>query len=220
MVAHARIEGSATGLSCTIARRSSFRLPVAENGKASPRRVLVGEPGHEDRETYDSSVRTCVAIAVVAAGLAGCGSSNGVPPTGEPRSEVASAASRARIERCVDRLLSRARLDDEDEESTREYARRTYCARFERNGWIYSDGALSVAAQMWLEAGGTCATASTGKPVRTVPCEDVGARLRTLDCALLHHVRRSEVRKYLAQLERKRPVECDDGTPLDELGVP
>jgi hypothetical protein len=42
---------------------------------------------------------------------------------------------------------------------------------------------------------------------------------RILDCALLHHVRRSEVRDYVERLQREGAVECDDGAPLDDLGV-
>jgi hypothetical protein len=38
-----------------------------------------------------------------------------------------------------------------------------------------------------------------------------------LDCGLLHLVRRNEVQTYLEELGR--PVECDDGTPLDQLGA-
>jgi hypothetical protein len=40
-----------------------------------------------------------------------------------------------------------------------------------------------------------------------------------LDCALLHHVRAGEVRDYLERLRLESAVQCDDGTPLDELGV-
>jgi hypothetical protein len=55
-----------------------------------------------------------------------------------------------------------------------------------------------------------------------VPCDslDWGAELEPLDCGVLHYVRRDEVRNYLAQLRREREVVCDDGTALDELGVP
>jgi hypothetical protein len=38
-----------------------------------------------------------------------------------------------------------------------------------------------------------------------------------LDCGLLHLVRRSEVRAFVASLEQ--PARCDDGTPLDEIGA-
>ena len=33
--------------------------------------------------------------------------------------------------------------------------------------------------------------------------------------------RRSEVKEYIERLQRKHPViECDDGTPVEDLGVP
>jgi hypothetical protein len=154
------------------------------------------------------------ALALVAASSAGCGSSGG-----EASSADRSPAADARIERCVDRLLSRATVADGDEQAARRYAEDTYCARFERNGWIYDDGALSIAAQEWLDSSGTCATQTTGKPSRTVPCEEV-MQGDPIDCALLHHVRRSEIGAYLAEQRLQDRVRCDDGTPLDQLGVP
>jgi hypothetical protein len=118
-------------------------------------------------------------------------------------------------------LLSRATAQDANDEGARRYARDVYCARFERRGWIYEDGALRIAAHIWLEEAATCAAGSEGEPTRTVPCEEErhisGWRL---ECAILHHVRRSEVTDYVAQLQREGAVECDDGTPLDKLGVP
>jgi hypothetical protein len=108
-------------------------------------------------------------------------------------------------------------MGNESEEAVRRYAEDTYCGEFERNGWIYEDGALSIAIQKWLKEGGTCETASPGKPPRTIPCEEAGP----IDCALLHHVRRSEVTDYIEELRRRvGAVECDDGTPVQELGVP
>lgn len=128
----------------------------------------------------------------------------------------------SRIDHCVDRLLQGAAARaGAGKEAARRYARETYCARFEQEGWIYKDGALSIAAQTWLENGGKCATASEGQPARTVSCaaERSGGVL-TFDCALLRIVRRSEVRDYVDRLEKPGPVKCDDGTALDELGVP
>jgi hypothetical protein len=54
-----------------------------------------------------------------------------------------------------------------------------------------------------------------------VPCkpEERGG-VRVLECALLQSVRRSEVRNYIDRLQTKGPIECDDGTALDHLGVP
>jgi hypothetical protein len=118
-------------------------------------------------------------------------------------------------------LLERATAQDASDENARRYARDTYCARFETNGWIYEDGALSIAAHTWLEEAGTCATGSEGEPTKTVPCEQERRSGRQkLDCALLHTVRRSEVRDYVERLQREGSVECDDGTRLDNLGVP
>lgn len=125
------------------------------------------------------------------------------------------------MDRCSDRFLARAEaveLSDARREEIRRYVETTYCARFAERGWVYEDGTLSIAAHEWLEAGGEeeCARLTqTGQ--ETVPCED--GEDPTLDCALLQHVRRSEVREYLEDLRRRVPdVECDDGTPLDKLG--
>jgi hypothetical protein len=161
-------------------------------------------------------VRFYLAGACLAVVLGGCGSSTADAPSGE-----GSSAAAARIERCVDRLLQRAATQDADDVSARHYVRSTYCVRFESNGWVYDDGALKIKAHTWLEEGGTCATAEPGEPPRTVPCaelDDPGAR--RLDCALLHHVRRSEVQAYVEGLQRKGTVECDDGTSLERLGIP
>jgi hypothetical protein len=109
-----------------------------------------------------------------------------------------------------------------DEEAARRYARTTYCRRFEENGWVYEDGAVSIAVQTWLDQGATCARGGEGEPTETVPCEleRTNGGIQTLDCALLHIVRRSEVREYIDRLELTGPVTCDDGTAADELGVP
>jgi hypothetical protein len=126
----------------------------------------------------------------------------------------------ARAEKCVDRLVSRATLGDASLREVRLYARNAYCSRFARNGWVYEDGALSIAAQKWLESGyrQSCVTSATGgEPSQTVTCEEDGP----IDCALLHFVRRSEVRDYIEELrQRNDEVSCDDGTPVEELGVP
>ena len=152
-------------------------------------------------------MRASLAMAFLAAALTACGSSG----------ETGGDPAATRVERCVDRLLERTATDGTSEEDLRRYARDTYCARFEEQGWVYDDGALRIAAQHWLEQGATCATETAGEPPETGPCEQVGS---PLDCALLRHVRRSEVAAYLEQLQRAGPVECDDGTPLDDLGVP
>lgn len=55
-----------------------------------------------------------------------------------------------------------------------------------------------------------------GEPSHTVPCEQLNARSTSIDCGMLHYVRRSEVRAYLRHVGASR---CDDGTPFDELGA-
>jgi hypothetical protein len=164
-----------------------------------------------------------MAIVLLAAALTACGSSSEGANDLAASDERSSAGGRGRIERCIDRLLQNATPQEMNDEAARRYARKTYCARFERNGWIYDDGALTIAAHTSLEQGGTCAALRLreGELARTVPCEEVRPPgPRVLDCALLHHVRRSEVRDYIARLRREGAVECDDGTPLDNLGVP
>jgi hypothetical protein len=103
----------------------------------------------------------------------------------------------------------------------RRYVRDTYCARFDENGWVYADGALSIEAQKWLDARATCTASDAGDSVTTVPCTTTeAASTQVLDCAVLHIVRRSEVRDYIDRLKMSSPVECDDGTALDDLGIP
>lgn len=167
-------------------------------------------------------MRASLAIFLLAAVLAGCGTSGGGQRDGATSTERDSTAATARINECVDRLLSRSTTSGGSAQQVRRYAKDTYCAPFEQNGWVYEDGALSIAAQKWLDNGGKCATASEGKPTRTVPCEQTnrGTATRIIDCVLLHVVRRTEVVAYLAELQRDGDVHCDDGTPLEELGVP
>ncbi len=136
-----------------------------------------------------------LATAALLAAVAGCGS---------------NAGEESRVDRCIERLLSNAEGDATD--AARDYVRRTYCGPFASRGWVYDDGALRIDAQKWLDEGAMeeCGSEHVG----TVPCVEVS---RTIDCALLRHVRRGEVREYLAQ----RPdAECDDGTPVEQLGVP
>jgi hypothetical protein len=133
-----------------------------------------------------------------------------------------SSAAMSRTERCVDRLLQAATTRDASKEEARRYVRNTYCARFEKDGWIYEDGALSIGAQRWLDEGARCATAREGEPTRTVSCEEErrAAGDRTLDCGLLRVVRRSEVKDYIERMRDNGAVKCDDGTAFDELGIP
>jgi hypothetical protein len=172
--------------------------------------------------SYSPSVRLFFAMLIVAGALSACGSGSG-----ERRDEVQSTVRRSpaailRIERCVDGLLQASTMPDASKEEARRYVRNTYCVRFEKQGWIYEDGALSIAAQRWLDEGATCATSREGEPMRTVSCEEErrAAGGRMLDCALLHVVRRSEVRDYIERIRSNGLVECDDGSALDKLGIP
>jgi hypothetical protein len=154
-------------------------------------------------------------VVIVGATLSACGSGSSARSNLAPSNAPIGAS---RIERCVDRLLRQTTtLDAAGEEAARRYARKTYCARFEENGWIYEDGAVSIAAQTWLDQGATCARSSDGQPAKTVRC---GVDRTAIDCALLRIVRRSEVREYIHRLETNGAVSCDDGTALDNLGVP
>jgi hypothetical protein len=161
-------------------------------------------------------------MLIFAGALSACGSGSGERRDEAPSPVRRSPAATSKIERCVDRLLQAATTRDASKEEARHYLRNTYCARFEREGWIYEDGALSIATQRWLEEGATCAIGGEGEPTRTVPCEEERRRAgdRTLDCALLHVVRRSEVKDYIERMRSTGAVECDDGSALDELGVP
>ena len=153
-------------------------------------------------------MRSKALIAAGAFALSGCASG------------TESSPSAARVERCVDRLLTNA-PDDARSSDVRRYARRTYCEPFERRGEIYDDGALSIGAYTWFERSAKCASASEGEPPTTVPCEELDRPgPRRVECALLRHVRRSEVDAFLRRLERERPVACDDGTSPAGLGVP
>jgi hypothetical protein len=180
-------------------------------------------PTRAGESSYSPDVRLFFAMLIFAgAVLSACGSTGG-----ERRDEVQSTVERSpaatsRIERCVDRLLQAATTRDASKEEVRRYARNTYCARFEKKGWIYEDGALSIAAQRWLDEGARCARSGEGEPTRTVSCveERLAAGDRTIDCALLRVVRRSEVRQYIAGIRTSGAVECDDGSALDKLGIP
>jgi hypothetical protein len=169
-------------------------------------------------------VRVYLAVLILAATVSACSSGNGGGRAATPSGVQASSAANSRVERCVDRLMEHARTQGlPNKEIARRYIRRTYCARFEGEGWVYEDGALSIAAQTWLDRGSrsTCATATPGEPAKTVPCEpERRGGVRIIECALLRVIRRSEVRDYIEQLRTKGPVECDDGTAISQLGVP
>lgn len=164
-----------------------------------------------------------VGIAVVALALAGCWTNDDGRSAGEG---TAGASAASRVDNCTDRLMVRAETDglsDAEQDEVRRYVQTTYCSRFAERGWVYDDGTLSIAAHTWVEEGGEeeCARLTeTGE--ETVPCEELGENPEDpIQCAILHHVRRSEVRHYVEDLRRRIPdAECDDGTPLDELGSP
>jgi hypothetical protein len=155
-------------------------------------------------------MRVGLAIIVLLA-LAGCTS-------GEKKAAQSEAKVAPRVQRCTQRVLDR--VGRESGAETRTYVESTYCAPFARKGWVYADGTLSIDAHLYLLTAGTCAeeTSQPGGSTTTIPC-DPADMLDPLDCAILHYVRRNEVRAYIRKLERSQSVSCDDGTPLDKLGA-
>jgi hypothetical protein len=162
-------------------------------------------------------VRLTYALVLFTVFLSACGS---VDNRGEGAASTLTGGER--VEGCVDRLREQAPgVDSDTDAQARRYARDTYCARFDENGWVYADGALSIEAQEWLDAGAACAASDADDSGTTVPCTTTqAAGTQVLDCALLHIVRRSEVRDYIDRLKMSSPVACDDGTALDDLGIP
>jgi hypothetical protein len=169
-------------------------------------------------------LRLAVALVVVVA--TGCSSAADDAGREAKADDEPSVGAASRVERCTERFLRRVNFEDVPK-ATRpaleRYTEVTYCSRFERRGWVYADGRLSIDAHLWLEASGSqeCAVAAAGEEARAVPCEelDEGLGPQVLDCAILHHVRRTEVAKYVAKLQRRREVRCDDGTRLESLGA-
>jgi hypothetical protein len=156
-------------------------------------------------------MRCLVVLSICAATLTACGSHS--------RRAGLAPPTNSRIERCVDRLIAGHNAPSTDKGLIRRYARDTYCGRFEEKDWIYEDGALKIAAQRWLQNGGSCAEGVAGQPAKVVPCklERDSSGVLTIDCGLLRIVRRSEVRMYLRGLQ---PVACEQDIPLAKLGVP
>jgi len=172
-------------------------------------------------------MRWFAVTALVVLGLVGCGQSGEPSKSADATTDASPAATR--IGKCVERFLLRVSPESgarTSEHELRRYVETTYCERFESHGWVYEDGALSIGAQTWLKTAGSeeCATATAGpgQASKTIPCEELRPREapRRIECALLHHVRKSEVREYLENLRSQNELECDDGTPLDELGAP
>jgi hypothetical protein len=151
--------------------------------------------------------RVAVLAALLCAVTTACGSSG--------------ARDTSPVERCVQRMLDRAKQDTHGGEShageIADYARRTYCEPFARAGFVYDDGTLAIGAYLRLLAGSTCGRSGDGEPSRTVPCDTPGIGSDPLDCGLLHFVRRAEVQEYLTALSPS--VACDDGTPVHKLGA-
>ena len=154
-------------------------------------------------------MRIGLVIAVLLA-LAGCG--------GEEKAAQPTVEASPRAERCTQRILDRVSGDNGPE--ARAYIDRAYCVPFDRKGWVYADGRLSIAAHLYVLNSGVCeeVTGSSGGSTTTTEC-DPADLLDPLECAVLHYVRKDEVRTYLRKLERKQSVSCDDGTPLDKLGA-
>ncbi len=155
--------------------------------------------------------------------VAGCGSGEDAGQDAGVGGDGSSDAT-SRVERCVERFLERAASDGLAEADVRRYIESTYCSRFEREGRIYDDGTLSISAHIAFvesESSEECVTAEVGEEAETVPCEELegGDGPLLLDCAILHLVRRGEVREYVEELERSHEVSCDDGTPLERLGA-
>ena len=121
----------------------------------------------------------------------------------------------------VRRAVLGATSDASSETEVRRYIDGTYCSPFEREGWVYDDGTLSIAAYLSLARDGSEACASADGGVSdTAACSELPADASVvLDCAVLHVVRREEVQQYVRELERDREVSCDDGTPLERLGA-
>ncbi len=131
----------------------------------------------------------------------------------------ASKESSRKAEKCTDLFMRSLKPRSAVRRAQfRHYVAVTYCDRFAREGWVYDDRALSIDAQRWLTNGARCATGTEGGSTRTIPCEVVENGM--MDCAMLRFVRRREVRAYIAELQRRESVSCEDGTPLTALGVP
>jgi hypothetical protein len=154
-------------------------------------------------------VRIGLAIAVLLA-LAGCG--------GEKTAALPKVEASPRAERCTQRILDRVSGDNGPKART--YIAGVYCVPFDRKGWVYADGRLSIAAHLYVLKSGVCQEASgtPGGSTTTTKC-DPADLLDPLECAVLHYVRKDEVRTYIRKLKRTHSVSCDDGTPLDELGA-
>jgi hypothetical protein len=156
---------------------------------------------------YTKRVRRSFPATLVLVAAAGCGGGAEAEP------------GAARVDRCTERFLDGIESDglpEDEREVTRRYVERTYCSRFEQEGWVHEDGTLSIDAYTGsYEA--ECGESRAGEEPVTVPCDELEDNV--LDCAILHHVPKEEVRAFVEGLGRTGRVECDDGTPVHELGV-
>jgi hypothetical protein len=156
-------------------------------------------------------VRVGLAIAVLLA-VTGCSS-------GEKKAARTDTEAAPRVEHCTQRFLDRVG-GGQNAAQIRSYIERAYCGPFARKGWVYADGTLSIKAHLAVLNGSACeeeTLAPDGSTI-TLPCDPRATMLDPLECAVLHYVRKDEVRAYIRNLKRSQSVSCDDGTPLDKLG--
>jgi hypothetical protein len=147
--------------------------------------------------------RVFCALALVAL-LAGCGSNGDEPDAG----------AGGGVEKCVARFVER--IQGMDRSEAEGYARRTYCEPLSKRGWVHEDGTLSID---FVRKGFAheCVAPRAGEPAQTIPCDETSDLV--LDCGPLHLIRKAEVQEYLEERQRKGDVQCDDTTPLNELGA-
>ena len=94
-------------------------------------------------------MRGWIVVALLALALTGCGAT-----ADETRDETggggeAPMSAGAAVERCSERLLRNAELEElsaKEREAARRYAESTYCSRFAERGWVHNDGTLSIDA--------------------------------------------------------------------------
>lgn len=90
------------------------------------------------------SIRVGIATIVVVV-AAGCVSDGGGRVN-------ASAENTSRVERCTQRLLEREHGAPTKE--AERYVKVAYCMPFERRGWVYENGTVSIDAYLHVASGG------------------------------------------------------------------
>jgi hypothetical protein len=156
-------------------------------------------------------MRVALSVALLLV-LVGCGSEH-------TKASQTNAQTVSRTERCTQRFLDRIKSHSGQ---IRSYVKTAYCGLFARRGWVYADGRLSIKAHLYVLNGYACTSLTltpNGGPGTKTPCNPRTAMLNPLECAILHYVRRDEVRAYIRKLTRNQKVRCDDGTPLGKLGA-